>query len=75
MSKRVIDMDLGALGFFLLAITFVICDTWLFSQGYNSSIHEVKTSEEKRLREVSIREREIAVEIKERGLANANREN
>jgi len=31
-----------------------LCDTWLFSKGYNSFFHSFKTIEEKELRKYSI---------------------
>jgi hypothetical protein len=37
-------------GFWIFASTLVVCDTWLFSRGYNSFLHTWKTPEEKALR-------------------------
>lgn len=44
------------LGFWIFASTFLVCDTYLFSKGYNSVFWEHKTQEEKQLREKVIKD-------------------
>jgi hypothetical protein len=42
------------LGFWIFASVFLVCDTWLFSKGYNSFFWDWKTSEEQQLRKKAI---------------------
>lgn len=48
-------MNFAALGFFIFLSVVWVCDTWLFSQGYNSSIHTIKSDDEKRIKEAKIK--------------------
>jgi len=41
-------------GMWIFLSIIYICDTWLFSKGYNSFFHSFKTTEEKELRKYSI---------------------
>ncbi len=44
-------------GFWIFVSVLLVCDTWLFSKGYNSIFWEWKTKEEQQLREQVINER------------------
>ena len=41
------EYDMTNLGLCIIFATFIVCDTWLFSQGYNAWFHIRKTQEEK----------------------------
>lgn len=42
-------------GFWIFLSVVFACDSWLFSQGYNSFFHKHKTEEEKKIREAKIK--------------------
>lgn len=44
------------LGFWIFLSTLLVCDTWLFSKGYNSFFWTWKTKEELELREKAIKD-------------------
>jgi len=41
-------------GFWIFAAVFVVCDCWVFSQGYDSFLQHHKTPEEKELQRIKI---------------------
>ena len=45
---------LAWLGFWIFLAVFVVCDTWLFSKGYNAYFWSHKQPEEKELRKIAI---------------------
>ena len=47
-----------ALGFWIFLSVVVVCDAWLFSQGYESSFFSRKTDQEKKIRELKIKKLE-----------------
>ena len=42
------------LGFWTFMAVLVICDSWLFSQGYDTFLQEHKTPEEKEIQKIKI---------------------
>lgn len=47
-------------GFWLFLSILVVCDTWLFTKGYETLFHTHKTPEEKELQQQAIKNRRKA---------------
>jgi predicted acetyltransferase len=50
------------LGFCILLAAFIVCDTWVFLNGYDSMFHTAKTPEEKALRAAIIKQKTEGIE-------------
>ena len=47
-------MDNSWLGFWIFMTALIICDHWIFSQGYDSFFQSHKTPEEKQIQKIKI---------------------
>lgn len=52
-------------GFWLFAIVFIVCDTYIFSTGRDSFFQYHKTKEEKEIQILIINKLKLEVELKE----------
>ena len=46
--------DLAWFGFWIFAAVLVVCDHWIFSQGYDSLLQKHKTEVEKELQRLKV---------------------
>jgi len=51
------------LGFWIFAAVFIACDSWVFSQGYNSFFQTHKTEQEIELQQLKIEETKVRIEL------------
>lgn len=62
-----INSGLAWFGFWLFMAAFVACDSWVFSQGYESLLQEHKTEPEKQIQALKIEEMRARVELLKKG--------
>lgn len=56
----------GWFGFWIFLAALIVCDHWIFSQGYDSFFQQHKTTEEKELQRLKIEERRMHIEVMKR---------